>query len=163
MRGNYFWGAPITKKARQRAWEVLAAGREPPALAALLTSYLNRVTDKTAAVLTLAGLVFAISLFVMEKKFDPFVGVSGFLSTLGIFFLAMNLGTVWRKDQANWNPDLPYLRDLFFLFARRAVRLQLGLWLIGLAALFSFIALANAEIGADGRAAIATFISDWFD
>lgn len=147
MIRKYFWGAPIDKRGRTKAWAIITSENSDPAdLDNRLNFYMNRVTDKTSGLLTMAGLVFAVSLFVMERKLGILVVAAASISMAGIILLAMNLGTVWSKDQANWNPHLVFLESSFLLFCRRVVRLQVALWLIAIAAVLSFLALLNAEL-----------------
>ncbi len=159
QRTKFFLGAPWSKKDRQPALEKMR--EDPLSLQShLLSVYLNRVTDKTSGVLAIAAVVFAISMFVLDKASksgevvsanltDQDVNLAVFFSAWGILLstgtilaLCLNLTTVWR---ATLNPTTEDMEAIFHLFCRRAIRLQLSLYGIVIAAFFSVFALGVLE------------------
>lgn len=158
-RMRYFTGAPLRNKDRVEALEKIR--EEPPEIQNLyLSNYLNRVNDKTAGVLTISGVVFAILMFVLDKASKSadaeathsvaygtngaivFCAIGILLSWTTIFMLCWNLKTVWR---ANLKPTPKEVDDIFHLFCTRAIRLQISLYGIALAAFLSVIALGMLE------------------
>lgn len=126
---------------------------------ALLSSYISRVTDKTGGVLTLAGVVFAVATFVIKEAGDvlnkatqgtPQLASVAFLfciaaiilSSAGMLILCTNFLTVWRE---NLKPSGEDFKEIFFLFARRARRLQLALYCLMVSAGCVVIALVLLE------------------
>lgn len=146
MGDTYFWGAPTSKRERAAAAEAIKKVDLDKRFD-LMNFYMNRVTDKTSGLITMAGLVFAISLYVLERQFSLLVAASSLMAMWGILLLSMNLGSVWRKDQSNWNPTQRLIEDQIHVFSRRVVRLQLALWLIVLSSVMSFLALMQTQPG----------------
>lgn len=149
MSKNYFWGAPANWLERDEAVQRIRELRPDSDLTKLhemLQGYMNRVTDKTAGLQSTAGIVLAISLFAMDREATTYAVVGSLLAVWALVLLSLNLGTVWRKDQANWAPTQEYFGEQVQIFSRRVVRLQLALWLVVTSSILSAVSLANAVI-----------------
>lgn len=148
MSKNYFWGAPASHRERELALDAirgtLRPGTDLSSLLPKIEGFINRVTDKTSGLLTVAGIVLAISLFAAERGQLQLSIAAAVLTIWAMVLLALNLGTVWRTNQIDWTNDTEFFEVRFHVFSRRAVRLQVSLWLILTSSCLCLVAFAQS-------------------
>jgi len=137
-----FWlGAPISDNELKKA--ILTFNEyDSKSQLSLMNIYTDRVTAKSSALLNVAGIVFAISLFVLQRHESIPALTSSFLSVTAILMVCLNFGTVWYRDHSNFKPSDDYVLDNIRMAAARMIRMQLALWLICISTVLSFFALA---------------------
>lgn len=142
MATRYFLGGPLSKVERERALDRIMSISDPAIRLNRIDDFINRVTEKTIGLLTTSAVVLATGFWIFDKHPGLLSGFPLVLGILAVFLLSTNLGTVWRKDQGDWDPtDKNFYVHVLNLFCDRAIKMQIALMMVcsAIACTFSLI------------------------
>lgn len=139
---HYIWGAPLTRRGILEAVKDLSEHVPPNEQMAVLAGYLNRNTDKTLGVLTVATIILAVAAMFVERLDQRMVGAALTSCAIAVTLLLSNLWTHWRKDNLQFRRTPEGVEHILTLIASRVVRLSISTLLI----MFSAVVIALAFI-----------------
>lgn len=131
---QYFWGAPLTRRGILDAVNDLSEHVPSHEQIAVLAGYLNRNTDKTLGVLTVATIILAVAAMFVQRLDPRLMGVALICCALAVILLLSNLWTHWRKDNVQFRRTPEGVEHLLRLLSSRVIRLSIATLLIMLSA-----------------------------